>query len=115
MPEVDLYNPIRLAAATIGCVLRRNNVGMLRDARGQYVRFGLGTGTGDLIGFIPLGGVAVFVSVEVKPVGWKPHREPRKTVMAQDAWRKAVNDAGGIGLRVTSIEEFLDEMRERMP
>ena len=104
MREADLYNPIRLAAVPFGCVLFRNNTGVLQDRHGQYVRYGLGVGSSDLIGWTTHHGLAMFTAIEVKRPG-------KKTTKEQDAFLLAVRHAGGIGLCVHSVEEFEELMR----
>lgn len=98
MRETALLNAIRLEAVKIGCILHRNNVGMLEDKRGQKVRYGLAVGSGDLIGWTTIGGKAIFTSVEVK-------RPTKKPTMDQVAWMQAVQRAGGIACVASTIAD----------
>lgn len=61
--ETNLMNACMVAMSEAGCLVWRNNTGVLPDRRGIPIRFGLCVGSGDLIGIAPDG---VFVSVEVK-------------------------------------------------
>ena len=78
---------VRIEAAAKGCVLWRNNVGVLRDDRGVPVRFGLANDSpmlnaklksADLVGIKPLRitpdmvgrTVGQFLSREIKRPGW---------------------------------------------
>ena len=101
---------VRLEAARKGVRLFRNNVGVLMDATGRPVRYGLANDSkqlnavmksADLIGWRPLlieprhigTVVGQFVSREVKAVGWRytgADREP-----AQLAWAQLVTSGGG--------------------
>lgn len=99
MSEHSIQNEIRLAASEYGCVLFRNNVGVLRDREGSYIRYGLAVGSSDLIGFVSIVGVAVFVAVECKAPGKRPTKK-------QAAFMAAVNAAGGIALSCDSVETF---------
>jgi hypothetical protein len=108
-PETPLMQRIRLAAgARPDARLFRNNTGVLLDRFGRPVRYGLCTGSSDLIGWrtVELGGrrVAVFTAIEVKlPLG---RLEP-----AQRNFIEAVKAAGGIaGVARSPLEakELLD-------
>ncbi len=97
MKESDLLKKIQVAVSRVGARLFRNNVGMLRDEKGTYVRYGLGTGSSDLIGWTQVivtpdmvgTTVAVFTAIEGK-TGYL------KTTPEQDAFIAAVIQAGGI-------------------
>lgn len=104
MKETNIQNAIRLVAVKHGCFLLRNNVGMLQDRNGQYVRYGLSTGSSDLIGWTIRNKIAVFTAVEVKRPGEDPSDD-------QDKFLAAVRNAGGIALCVHSVEEFEEGMR----
>ena len=86
----------------------RNNVGVLPDATGRPIRYGLCTGSSDLIGWTSqtitpdmVGKqVAVFTAVEVKNDKGRPTAE-------QKAFLTAVTNAGGIAGVCRSPEEAL--------
>jgi len=97
MSETAILQEIRLALGREPLVrLFRNNVGLLRDARGQPVRFGLHPGSGDLIGVRSITItpdmvgrlIGVFASVEVKTSRGKPRPD-------QLTWLDFVQGAGG--------------------
>lgn len=83
MSEQALQQRIRLALSRGPVRLWRNNVGALRDERGQLVRYGLCRGSSDLIGLASVTvtpemvgqQLAVFVAIEVKGAGGKPTAE----------------------------------------
>ncbi len=78
------------------CRVWRNNVGMLKDARGIPVRYGLGVGSPDLVGLVL--GSAQFLAVEIKtPTG--------RLSAEQDAWLSTIRRMGGIGLVMRSVED----------
>jgi len=96
-----------------GLKLFRNNTGSLADGQGRWVKFGLVTGSADLIGWVSIKtavasqenpGVwsvvprAVFVALEVKVPGEKPTE-------VQLGFLQAVEAAGGVGIWATSVEE----------
>lgn len=68
--EGEIQRDIRLAAgrAVPGCVLFRNNSGVAFHKDGSSVRYGVGKGGADLIGWLDVGvpPLAVFLAVEVK-------------------------------------------------
>ena len=105
MTETALLNRIRLQAVKLGCVLLRNNNGMLRDRNGAYVRYGLGVGSSDLIGWTRIGNRAVFTAIEVKRPGQKPTKP-------QAAFLLAVQQAGGIACVASDILQVQDAIEE---
>ena len=63
MREQDIQRLIMLALSEAGCLIFRNNVGVLKNAAGIPIRFGLAVGSSDLIGIAPGG---QFLAVEIK-------------------------------------------------
>ena len=61
--ESNISNAIMIALSEAGCLVWRNNVGVLKDANGRPIRYGLGTGSSDIIGLCADG---TFLAVEVK-------------------------------------------------
>ena len=100
MKESELMRQIQLEASKLGARLLRNNVGMLKDRRGTYVRYGLGSGSSDLIGWYK----GRFLAVEVKIDNEEPTEE-------QENFLDQVNLAGGIGFMARSVEEFIDNLK----
>lgn len=96
--ETALSARIRLLASRLGARLFRNQVGLYTLADGRRLRSGLGTGSPDLVGWMPLKvtremvgeTVAVFVGLEVKADGSQPRPN-------QQDWLAAIRNAGGIG------------------
>lgn len=108
--EEAVQAEVRLSAVKRGVQLWRNNVGVLVDATGRPVRYGLANDSkalnskiksGDLIGWRPVfitpemvGKVlAQFVSIECK--SQKKHARIEK---AQTAWAELVRKNGGLAL-----------------
>ncbi|MDZ7904623.1 MAG: hypothetical protein U5N55_01655 [Cypionkella sp.] len=68
--EADIQAQIMMALSEAGCLIFRNNCGVLPDRRGIPVRFGVGgNGGSDLLGICPDG---KFLSVEVKTALGQP-------------------------------------------
>lgn len=115
--EARVQSLIRMEAAQKGRRLMRNNVGVLKDAAGRPVRYGLANDSkrvnelvksADLIGWETMTitpdmvgqRIARFLSVECKAEGWKPNpNDPREK--AQRAWADLVNSEGGRALIVS--------------
>lgn len=99
------------AAATGPARLWRNNVGALRDQRGQLVRYGLCPGSSDLIGFRTITitpdmvgqRVAIFTAVEVKDRG--------RPTDQQQAFINLVQHAGGLAGVARSVPDALTILR----
>lgn len=105
--ERSIQQRIRERAASLNVRLFRNNVGVLTDARGQHVAYGLCVGSSDLVGDYPIDGVAVFMAVEVKRPG-------QRMTPAQALFIRSVNDRGGIGLCCDSVESFESQLKEKI-
>ena len=104
--EQHIQQHIRLACSTGPVRLFRNNTGVLRDANGRPVQFGLCKGSADLIGWTTrtitadmVGHqVAVFTSIEVKtPTG--------RLTPEQKQWLSAVEAAGGVAGVARSVQD----------
>lgn len=108
--ETTLQAAIRAEAARLGVYLWRNNSGVLPDARGVPVRFGLGNDSSrinavlkssDLIGIAPGG---LFVAIECKAPGWIGVRTPHER--AQEAFLTLVRANGGAAGFATSVSDL---------
>ncbi len=105
-PEQDLQNEGRLCIGSLPFVrLYRNNTGVLKDAGGIPVSFGLAIGSADTIGIVAPHGR--FLSIEWKRPGWKPPRAPSpgefqkpsrelQRHIDQCNWRDQINGMGGV-------------------
>lgn len=104
--EAGLMRRIQLEATRLGARLFRNNVGKLKDARGQWVAYGLCVGSSDLIGWKSITitpemvgkRVAVFAANEVKI-------KNRKLTKEQETFLSVVRREGGIALCSYSTED----------
>ena len=122
LSEADVQAHIRLAVSKMGWTIWRNNVGVLKDARGVPVRYGLANDSArvnavfksaDLIGIRPLvitqemvgRTVGQFVSIECKAGNWTPGKD--KHFAAQANWRDKVRLLGGYAIIATG--SFSDE------
>ena len=106
MTESTIQNKIRLALGSRPDVrLFRNHVGVVKDQRGQVHAFGLRKGSADLIGWVRISHIAVFLSIEVKTATGRVREE-------QQQWMKNVNESGGIAFVARSEEEALNELNE---
>lgn len=107
LTETDLVHACLAALNRLPrCQFWRNNTGMLRDANGRPVQFGLAVGSSDLIGCV----AGRFVAIEVK----MPGKEPRPS---QEAWMHVVVMAGGHAAWVTSVDDacaFANRIREEV-
>lgn len=111
MNEASVQSIVRLEAARRGWKVFRNNVGVLLDAKGRPVRYGLANDSSavnanfksaDLIGLRPVvitpdmvgSVIGQFVSLECKHEGWKPSASDRHE-QAQRNWADLVTQSGG--------------------
>lgn len=110
MSEAKAQQEIRLAAASVGTTLFRNNVGSYQDqSSGRWIQYGIcNPGGSDLIGWKPVtitpdmvgSTIAVFTAVEVKG----PHGKPTP---AQINFIDAVTKAGGFAGIARSVADLM--------
>lgn len=122
MSEAYAQSQVRLEAASLGFRLFRNNVGVLYDANGRPVRFGLanesatmnaGIKSSDLVGWRrhlvtpdDVGKtLAVFLCRETKAPGWT-FRPNNSREAAQARWIELVNADGGDAAFATGPGSF---------
>ncbi len=108
MSEAAIQQDIRLALGqTPGLRVFRQNVGAYKDRNNRLVRYGLCTGSADLIGWQSVvitpamvgQRFARFVSIEVKtPTG--------RLSPEQETWQAAVQKAGGIAVVARSVDDI---------
>lgn len=106
MNETTLQNKIRLALGSRPDVrLFRNHVGVVRDERGRVHSFGLRKGSADLIGWVRIGHLAVFLSIEIKTATGKLRPE-------QQQWMNNINESGGIAFVARNETEALKQLND---
>jgi hypothetical protein len=111
--ERRIQSEIQLAASAGGGPARlwRNNVGALRDQRGQLVRYGLCPGSSDLIGYRTITitpdmvgqRVALFTAIEVK--------DRARPTDQQQAFISLIQHAGGLAGVARSVPDALSILR----
>ena len=109
--ESNIMKQIQVVLASIGVKVFRNNVGVLKDKNGKYVRFGLVPGSSDLIGWKTIEirdehlgqQLAVFVALEIKT-------DKGKLSAEQLNFLNSVHRAGGIANVCRSTSEALDTL-----
>ena len=108
MSEAAIQQDIRLALGqTPWLRVFRNNVGAIKDRNNRLVRYGLATGSADLIGWQSVviteamvgQRFARFVSIEVKTPSGRLSPE-------QETWQAAVQKAGGIAVVARSVDDI---------
>jgi hypothetical protein len=101
--ETPLMKAIRAALAALpGVTVWRNSVGFDPNAR---VRYGLGVGSADLVGFVQVDGRAVFLGVECKTDTGRLSKEQR-------IWLDLVKRHGGIAGVARTPEEAVALIEE---
>lgn len=98
MKESDIMRACMIALSGAGCLVWRNNVGVLPDSQGIPVRFGLCVGSSDLIGIT---GDGTFLAVEVKSKTGRIRPEQQRFI-------DAVKSMGGIAGVARSPDDALD-------
>lgn len=96
MSEADIMRDIQIALSNSGHRVFRNNIGVCKDAKGNYIRYGVcNPGGSDLIGWTKDG---KFLAVEVKT-------DKGRLTTEQTAFLSAVNKSGGIGICARSVDD----------
>lgn len=102
MTEADLMREVQLAVTNMGHRVFRNNIGVCKDDKGSYIRYGVcNPGGADLIGWTREG---TFLAIEVKT-------EKGRLTKEQESFLVAVNKNGGIGLCVRSVLDVKTALR----
>lgn len=101
MKESDIMRACMLALSEAGCLIWRNNTGVLPDRQGVPIRFGLCVGSSDLIGITPDGR---FLAIETKTAKGRIRPEQQRFI-------DAVRAKGGIAGIARSPEDALDLLR----
>jgi len=108
MSENKVRNEVLLEAPMLGMRLHRNNVGVLQDARGSFVRYGVGgNGGSDLIGWTIVDDVAVFTAIETKSEDWREPKSGKEFArwIEQQNFLNAVAKAGGISCMARCVDD----------
>lgn len=100
MKEIDIQWLVKAEAEKHGAYLWRNNTGGLYDRTGRFVKYGLCTGSSDLIGVLPDG---KFLAIEVKLPGKKPTE-------AQIKFLDWIKEKGGVAFVATCAEDVKKEL-----
>lgn len=103
--EANLAAKCNIIISEHGGRVRRNNVGYDRELRMPY---GLGKGSPDYVGWLPLDGRAVVLTVEYKTPGIKTTQEQRNCL-------EQIAKAGGIAIVGRSPEQVksaLDKVKD---
>ena len=95
--EANILNEVMIALSQAGCLVWRNNTGVLKDANGRPIKFGLCKGSADLIGVCPDG---KFLAVECKTKTGRVRPE-------QETFIAAVKRAGGRSGVARSVSDAL--------
>lgn len=123
--ESVVQQEIRLEAAKHNMILWRNNSGVLFDAHGRPVRFGLCNESAkanevfkssDLIGIKPVQvtpymvgkTVGVFCAIECKRSDWEPTGSAKEK--AQAAFVEFIKSRGGLSCMVASVDAFKEQL-----
>ncbi|NDD54355.1 hypothetical protein EBZ39_10845 [bacterium] len=117
--ETDIMRQMRVTASKLGARLFRNHVGLSYTKDGRPMRHGLGNGTSDLIGLIPVEvtpdmvgkKVGIFFAVEVK----KPKVYTKKKHLEEQVhFLEFVCQNGGVGVMcdsTTAVEEIINNYK----
>lgn len=128
MTEAELQDYVRIKAMTEGCQLWRNNTGVLYDATGRPVRYGLANDSkkqnevlksSDLIGIHTVTitpdmvgkRIGIFTSLEIKEPSWNPQKKLDLREQGQRNWIELVKSRGGIAGFVNSLESAMKLLR----
>lgn len=119
--EDEVSQEIRLEAPKHGIILMRNNIGVMQDATGRNVRYGLCNDTkemnknlksSDYVGITPViitqamvgMTIGTFTAVEVKKEGWDWDGTPRE--LAQRNFLNWIYANHGVAGFCKSVEQF---------
>jgi hypothetical protein len=101
--EAWVVSECLLALSKAGCMVWRNNTGVLPDRNGRPVRFGLCVGSSDIIGLAPDG---QFLAVECKAALGQPTDAQQQFIAAvrQQGGRAGVARSGPEAVQIATCE-----------
>jgi hypothetical protein len=103
--EAEILREVQIAISNAGHRVFRNNIGVARDERGNYIRYGVcNPGGSDLIGWTVDGR---FLAVEVKS-------EKGRLTKPQLRFLDAVISAGGVGVWGASVETIINGINDQL-
>jgi hypothetical protein len=115
MNETNYRNKLQVELSTAGLRAFRNNVGIFFTHDGTPTRCGLCTGSGDLIGLMPVTitpdmvgkKISIFISIETKS---------KKGIIrdAQQKWADMVKCLGGIAIFARPGDDVVGVLTERL-
>lgn len=109
MREQAVMQRVMLAASRLGWRVFRNNVGVLLDARGVPVRYGLGNGSADLVGWRSVTITPEMVGQQIAQLVAVEVKGPRgKVSEAQARWLATVEADGGLAIVARGPEDLHD-------
>lgn len=89
----------------MGARLFRNQVGVYRLEDGRVIASGLAKGSSDLIGWVTIGGRAIFCAIEVKTAKGRLREHQRKFI-------EAVIRHGGVAGVCRCVEDLAEILRQ---
>jgi len=101
MSEANTQRLIMVALSEAGCLIWRNNCGVLKNEAGIPIRFGLCVGSSDLIGITPDGR---FLAVEIKTKTGRVRPEQQQFI-------DAIRRKGGIAGIARSVDDAIALLR----
>ena len=112
--EAGVVNDILLDAPYQDSRLRKNHNGLATLQDESVLKYGLGKGTSDLIGWTQIEitqemvgkKVAIFTGIEVKKFPWNMPKKPDKHLRNQINWRNIILQFGGIAGFANSVEQY---------
>jgi hypothetical protein len=119
----EILAACRIEAQRLGGALWRNNSGAFQDARGRWVRYGLGNDSAalcrhwkspDLVGIAPAWPGAPggrLWGVEIKPAGWRYRGDEHER--AQAACHANIRALGGIADFVSDIRQLREMLDDK--
>jgi hypothetical protein len=110
--ESTILKKVMLKASELGYRVFRNNVGVAFQPNGQVIRYGLHTGSSDLIGWhskvvtqdMVGKPVAVFLAIETKT-------KTGAVTKDQKNFLKQVDEAGGIAILARTSDDLINNRR----
>lgn len=113
MTEREVLKRVQLELSRSGCIVFRNNTGLVQDADGRHHRFGLCVGSSDIIGFRPIAitrahvgqQIAQFCAIECKSDTGRLTPEQRNFLAMVEA-------AGGLAVVARNEEDIKNAIHE---
>lgn len=99
--EANIQGECMIELSKAGCLIWRNNTGVLKDKSGRPIKFGLCVGSSDLVGICP-DGIALFVECKTADGRVRPEQKSFISACRSKGARAGIARSASDALKIAS-------------